>query len=40
MDLAVCVCVCVCVCARARAYLVETMSWNVLEVVWKVGLFV
>jgi hypothetical protein len=33
----------VCVCARARAcvcvgggtYLVETMSWNVLEVMWK-----
>jgi len=37
----------VCVRARARAwvcvcvgtYLVETMSWNVLEVTWKVGLF-
>ena len=31
-----CVCVCVCVCT----YLVETMSWNVLDVAWKVGLFV
>jgi hypothetical protein len=28
----------VCACARARAYLVKTMSWNVLEVVLKVGL--
>jgi len=35
MDLpSVCVCVCV------ATYLVKTMSWNVLEVAWKVGLFV
>jgi len=48
MDLPLCVCVCVraraCVrarvCVRACAYLVETMSWNVLEVAWKVDLFV
>jgi hypothetical protein len=40
----VCVCVCVCVCVRAcacvwggGAYLVEIMSWNVLEVAWKVS---
>ena len=43
--LSVCVCVRACVCARARVcvcvcggggtYLVETMSWNVLEVAWK-----
>jgi C4-dicarboxylate transporter len=36
MDLLISVCVCVCV----GTYLVKTMSWNVLEVVWKTDLFV
>jgi hypothetical protein len=27
----------VCVCACVGTYLVETISWNVLEVAWKVG---
>jgi len=35
-----CVCVGVCVCVGGGTYLVETMSWNVLEVAWKAGLFV
>jgi hypothetical protein len=34
------VCVYVCVCVCARAYLVETTSWNLLEVAWKVRPFV
>jgi hypothetical protein len=29
-----------CVCVYVGTYLVETMSRNVLEVAWKVGLFI
>jgi hypothetical protein len=36
----VCVFVCVCVWLGGATYLVETVSWNVLEVAWIVGLFV
>jgi len=35
-----CVSVCVCVCMCVGTHLVQTMSWNVLEIAWKVGLYV